>query len=321
MSWSQIFLRGARRLADRRTYVIVVAGGVLAAVPPAVVAALAGKDPATLLVALGLAFIWAWLLVVYTWGALSIAATEQPSHERAGAVLRAAWARYGSFLGAAAIILAGGIVIVFALTIVALIGKGGTTTAPILAVLTPVFLAGGIAVFLLTLLARLTFAVIAVEGGPATLAVRRAWQVMRRRTSETILWLAVDTAIVGGVFWAVIVPVVAGGASGLSIEVRFYGREAFESIFEGTVDVAGAVIGAIVWTLIVGTFALLVLGALASFSIGSAVGYYQAVGASVQAVGRPGGVPAVQPFCDQCGSPRSPGSGFCDACGAVLALA
>lgn len=319
MSWSQIYLRGARRLADRKTYVLLLVGILAGGLPPAALALMAVRDVESAAVLFVISMIWLWVVIILTWGSLNVAATEQPRHRTAADVIRATWKLGLSFLGAAVMLALIAIAAVLGLTLLALIGSGGTSTAPILAVLTPVFLlVGGIGYLAFILVSRLAFATIALENAGAVPSIRRAVVLVRRRTAEALLWVAGDAAIAAGVMSAIVWPVLTGAGAALVIEAVL-SADAFEQIGSGEIDAGSVLFGAAVSVIVMGTFLLLVFGALAAFSAGSAVGLCVAL----QPAARRDPVPPVgaSSFCDQCGERKAVDATFCDLCGATLALA
>lgn len=320
MSWSAIYLRGARRVADPRTYVILLLGILLGAVPPVLLVSLTARDAGSALVVVILAAIWLWVVGTFTWGALHMAAADHPGRRATSDVLRATMTRLGAFLCVSLLLLAGAIAGACGLSIIAMIGLGGTSTAPILALVTPVFLVvGGLGYLGLVLFSRLAFAAVAVDGTSATTSLRRSVWTVRKRPMESIFWAAGDAVLQTGLVTAFALPVLTGASLGLAIEGRFYGIDAFQEIVDGTVDGAAAVIGLLLWLVIVGTFVLLTLGGLASFGAGSSVGFWQALPGDAVRPAAPR--TAARAFCDECGAPKAAGATFCDACGATLALA
>lgn len=319
MPWSEIFYRAARRLTNRTTYIIVLVSALAAAVPISLLHALFRNEGAGIFAASLISIVWGWLTWTFELGALSIAATEPPGSSSASIVLRLALSSFGSFLGTALVMVGVVILVALALAVVALIGLGGTTTAPLLALLTPVFLiVGGLGSLLLVAVFRLAFAAVAVESAGATSAVRRAWVLVRDRTADVALWLISDAALVGGGVLALTFVVLVGALFGFAVEAIFFlGGTSFDAA-NGGIDVNAGIVGAFLLLLCGGLFLSLVVGAIASFSTGSAVGFYLAI--------REGADPAPDraalglSFCDHCGAPRTRGSAFCDRCGIAVAV-
>lgn len=317
MSWWDIYHRGARRLADRNTYVLLVFGILGGIVPPCLLEILAafGENVGLMLVVAILGVIWVWVAMTFTWGALSIASVERPGVATTASVARATWAQLGSFLVLTLILLGIAILAAVALGLLALIGLAGTTTLPILGLLTPAFLAWGLLVFAIIVTGRLAFASLACEPDRAGAAVRKAWTLCRSRTADALLWLAGEWAILAGITLAIVVPVLAGASSALSLQWTSAVVGGFTS---GDVNGVAAVSGAALGIIFVGVFALMVLTTPAAFTAGSAVGFYQT--ATQGSSGRRPAREAQQAFCDQCGAPRLDASPFCDLCGAARVL-
>ncbi|MEA2828487.1 MAG: hypothetical protein QOG43_2926 [Actinomycetota bacterium] len=318
MPWSEIFHRGARRLASRTTYVIVLLVALAGVVPVALLAAVVRNEKTAALIVPIIGIVWGWLTWTFALGALSIAATERPGTSTASAVLNLTLASFGSFLGVSLMVVGMVLLVLLALALVALIGLGGSTTAPILAILTPVFLVvGGVGLLLVVAVIRLAFAGIAVDSAGASAAVRRSWLTIRDRTADVALWLIGDAALVGGGVLALTFIVVVGAAIGVAVQAVFLLGGTIVDAVNDEVNLEAGVFGAFVWLLCIELFLSVVAGAVASFSTASAVGFYQTVSQpTLSALDR---APVELTFCDQCGTPRSAGSSFCDGCGAAVA--
>lgn len=313
----EVFLRGARRLSDRVTYqILLVAIAILEAFLGLLYLLLRNPTAGKMVVAPIFLGIVAFVLLVFTWGALSLAAAER-GPTGASEVLGSAVQHFGTFIGIALLIVACAAGLAIGLVLLAFIGLGGSTTAPILGLLTPVFLLGG-GLGLVTLISvwRLAFAVAAVENSGAGLALRRAVLLIRERTSDTLLFLAADQAIVMGLFTSVVAPLLVGAAIGVAGEsAALAGGMASDfssSLFQGSgrLDRVGpALLGAFALA-----FGLLVAGSLLAFSTGNMVAFYESIGPHFTAA------PPAQRFCDRCGAARSESEAFCDVCGLATVM-
>src|SRR3954464_1214925 len=127
MSWSQIFRRGARMVADRTTYTILLVGILAGCLVPALLEALAARSSNVgLAVAIAvLSVVWSWVVVTFTLAALSLAATGRYGGASASPVMRAAMAQLGAFLMVTLILFGFALAALVALGLLALIGLGG----------------------------------------------------------------------------------------------------------------------------------------------------------------------------------------------------
>lgn len=320
--WADVYMRGARRLADPGTYVILLVGVLLSIVCTAlpIIIWLGNPRFGTFLASSLIGVLLSWLNACFVLGALHVAAASPAGRVRPVAVLRTTADKFGAFLGVTAILFGCTVLVVLAMLVPALLGFGGTSFAPVLAVLTPMFqIIGGVGVVLLVLVARLAFASVALESSSAGLAVRRGMFLARRQTSEVVLWLAGDTALSVGVFLAVLVPVLLGGALGSGIQGSFLGFDLVPNFLSGPGSGGGAVLGAVIFWSFSSAFAVIATGMLSAFGAGSAVGFSDAM---ISQARSPRSTPAPpEPFCDQCGALRRAGSAYCDTCGSMLVLA
>ncbi|MGH9280298.1 MAG: hypothetical protein ACRD12_19635 [Acidimicrobiales bacterium] len=331
MAWFDLFARGARRLTDRTTYVVLLLGVVVGGAPPLLLSLLIrdNSDAGAVLAMWIISTIWAWLTITFVWGALSVAAVERPSESTPAAVLGLTARLFGSFLAVTCILAAASLVVLFGLVVLSLPGKGGTSTAPIEAVLTPILLVvGGLGVLTLLIMLRLSFAIVAVDSAPSARAVGRAWRLLRRRTSDILLYIATDTVVVVGVVLGVLLPVLYGAAWAMGIEASFFVQGQLDDFYNGvlTGDFSGSnlkfgALGAFLFACVLLMFVMIAVGAVGSFSLGSSVGFY------LMTTDGAGGVVSerrelrVARFCDGCGVPATTGAQFCDSCGLELVLA
>lgn len=320
-SWSQLYLRGARRAVCRTTYEILLVGIVLAVLPSMLVFALVRNSSGLALVAaiVGVV-IWVWAVRTFVAGALAMAATERPGLARTSAILAATRARLGTFLCVSLILALGQIAVLLGLLILGLVGFGGRATAPVIGLLTPVFLlGGGISLLGSIVVKRLAIAAVAAEPLRANAAIRKARALARRRLASVALWLAAEFALVVGLFVAAVIPLLIGAAWGVGFQALFF----FQSV-EDTSGSGGVTVGAGFWLVSVIIFLLLVLGGMESFSVGSAGAFYEAEGAAPQppqAAAAMASPAADVAFCDQCGRAQPAGAPFCDVCGRRFVLA
>lgn len=314
MDWLAMFHRGARRLADRTTYAIVLVTTVATVVPLAVLGALsAGSTSGSATVTL-VGTVWAWLTWTFAWGALSIGSVERRGTSRTAAVFRATLARYATFLGVTLWLFLGALGVGLGLVLLTLVGLGGTTTAPLLAVLTPVFLiVGGVGLLVFMVVTRLAFAIVAVEGTPSAVAVRRAMQLVRTRLADVVFWLIGDAALVAAGVAALTAIVMTGAALAALLQGGFFVGGALPDIVDGTADVDAGAVAVAIWFLSLSVFGSVVAGAASSFSAGTAVGFYQAVQGVEPSLRR-----AEHPVCSRCGAGIGADARFCDTCGLVL---
>lgn len=313
MDWLGIFQRGARRLADRATYAIVLVTTVAAVVPLGLLSAISGDSTSGAAAVMLVGIVWAWLTWTFAWGALSIAATEQPRTTRASAIFRATLARYATFLGVTLWLFLAALGVGLGLVLLALVGLGDTTTAPLLAVLTPVFLVvGGAGLLALIIVTRLAFAIVAVESVGSAAAIRRAIRLMRSRTADVLFWLIGDAALVTAGVAALTSIVMTGAALAVLVQGGFFVGSALSDVVDGTVDLDAGAVAVAIWLLSVSLFGAVVAGVASSFSAGAAVGFYQAVGHGGSAPHQPGA-----PVCSRCGAVLVTDARFCDTCGLV----
>jgi hypothetical protein len=317
MDWLGIFHRGARRLADRATYAIVLVTTVVAVVPLALLSAISGDSASGAAAATLVGIVWAWLTWTFSWGALSIAALEQPHSTGASAILRATLARYATFLRVTLWLFLAVLGVGLGLVLLALVGLGDTTTAPLLAVLTPVFLVvGGVGLLVLVVVTRLAFAIVAVESASSGAAIRRAIRLMRTRPADVLFWLIGDAALVTAGVAALMSIVMTGAALAVLVQGAFFVGSALSDVVDGTVDLDAGAVAMAIWFLSLSLFGSVLAGAASSFSAGTAVAFYQAV----QNVGAPRRQ-ASSPVCSRCGAVLESDARFCDTCGLVLAPA
>lgn len=319
MTWSDVFHRGARRLADPTTYVILLITSLAATVPITLLGALNPDSSSGRLAVVLLSIVWGVVVAVFTWGALTVAATEDPRASGASGVFRITLARFGYFLAVVLLLVGMAFVVALCLCVPALIGLGGTTTSPLLALLTPVFLiVGGIGVLVAVAVARLAFAAVALEASRPMVALRQAWSMVRTRRSDVLLWFLGDGAMLTGGLVAVVTLVAAGGAAGVLLQGIFLLIGTGSDIAGDGIDVDAGVVGISIFVFIITTFASILAGAACSFTAGTAVGLYDSAG--TPAARGPARLPAELAFCDQCGTPRTGSSSYCDACGAAVAV-
>lgn len=314
MDWLGIFERGARRLADRATYAIVLITAVAAVVPLVLLVAISGDSTTGSAAVLLVGIVWAWLTWTFAWGALSIAATEQPHTARTSAILRTTLARYATFLGVTLWLFLALLGVGLGLVLLALVGLGDTTTAPLLAVLTPVFLVvGGVGLLVLVIVSRLAFAIVALESSSSAIAIRRAIRLVRSRLGDVLFWLIGDAALVGAGVAALTSIVLTGAAVAVIVQGGFFLGGALSDVVDGTVDLDAGAVAVAIWFLSLSLFGSVVAGAASSFSAGTAVGFYQAI----QRLAAPSRQ-AVSAVCSRCGAVLGTDARFCDTCGLVL---
>lgn len=319
--WADVYMRGARRLADPATYVVLLVGVLLSIVCTAlpVIIWLGNQEFGTFVASSLIGVVLSWLNASFVIGALHVAGASPPGRTRPGTVLRTTADKFGSFLGVTAILFGFTVLAVLAMLVPALLGFGGTSFAPVLAVLTPIFqIVSGVGLVLLIIVGRLAFASVAVESSSAGLAVRRGMFLARRQTAEVLLWLAGDTALSLGILFAILIPVLVGASIGSTIQGSFLGLDVAEDFIRGTDSGSGAVLGAVLFWFFSSAFGVIATGMLSAFGAGSAVGFSDAM---ISQARSPRSTPVPpEPFCDQCGSLRKPGSAYCDTCGSLLVL-
>lgn len=323
MSFSQLFARGIRRLTDRRTYIVLLIGWAVLIFASIVCKALVDNDFDSGVV-IGPAFgaLIGWPAMTFIWGGFHLSAVERPELSRPGALIQATLRKLGTFLGVtlilAGVTVIGGLIV----SLLLLPARGGPNMLPLLAMLTPLaLLLSGLGLLALVTMMRLAFAAAACDSITASEAVTRAWQLFRRRASDTLLWLAADGAILLGLGVLVIGPVVVGSYIVLGAEVVLFAVGSFFDFLTNTPTNAGAAkVGFYLQSLVISTFFVMVLGAVASHAAGSSVAFYR----STSKGGGPG-LPkeaAVRSFCDHCGAPRDDEeAGYCDSCGSALVVA
>lgn len=329
-SWSSIFLRAARRLVDRTTYLVLAIGVLVGGAPLFLLRLLVRDDADTnAVVAVWIiSTIWIWVVTAFVWGALAVAAAERPGIAGPNAVLGRTITLFGSFLAATLILAGVGILVLLAIAVLSLPGMGAPTTAPIQAALTPILLvAGGITLFLLIAMLRLSFAAVAVEGAPAGRAVSRAWGLLRKRTAEVVLFLVVDMAMLLGVVFGVLVPVLVGAGWAVGIEAAFFVTGDVSDFANDFLtwnftdaDLAFGVAGALLFTAILLIFGAMAAGAASSFTWGSVVGFYVMVTQDQPRAGTGRAAAGAASFCDGCSAPVPANARFCDVCGTDLVL-
>lgn len=316
MHWGDIFVSGARRLTDWTTYAILLAGIVAGGVVPLIWRYTSvNTDSSGVIVLLALSYLWLYLVVVFTWGALTVSSLD-------GQPLTVSWvfgstlARFPSFLAASFLLLlvlgaTAGVLILLALAL--------SSAESLLGALTPVFLlGGGLVLLLVTYLWRMSFAAVAVDDCGGVEGIRRAWALARTRSGEAVLYLAADTAVAYGLALGVVGTVLIGAQVALGAPAAAVATGLVQDVYTGDLklpDQGDATAIAFITVSII-VFLLMAFGAVASFSAGSSVGFYNAATQSIAF--SPGPEPGGQ-YCDQCGLPAVSGSAFCDRCGSVFA--
>ena len=299
-------------LARRATWVIVLVTTVATAVPLALLSALAGDSSASGAAVTLVALVWGWLTWTFTWGALSVAAVERVGVTTPSEVFHATFDRFGKFLAVTLLLLAAALGTGIALVILAVVGLGDTTTAPLLAILTPVFLVvGGFGLLVLVATGRLAFAAVAVDACPASAAVRRALALLRTRLADVLFWMIGDAALVGAGIGALTSLIMTGALLGVLLQGSFFVGGVLTDFLNGDLDVDAGAVAVALWLLSVSLFGSLVAGVASSFSAGTGVGFYQAVQGRAPVHG--GGS-----VCGRCGAAVVADARFCDRCGLVL---
>jgi hypothetical protein len=333
MHWIDVFQRGARRVADYATYIIVLCIYLGATLPAAaLIAATARQHGSGRWAFMILALIWEGLAAILAGAALTIAAVERPGLTRPSEVLGEALRHFATYL-AITLLLVGSVAAAFALlVIVGSIGLGGTATAPILALLTPLFLIiGGVGLLALSATARLAFASAAVESHRAGPAVAHTWRLVRTHRADILLWLFGDGALLVGAVATVVAVIAIGATAATSIQAAFFSAGVGQGLSHLGGSARPGIAGAAIWLAIVGSFIALLVGAATSFQTGTAVGVYLRLRTTAQQDVRHRGAAGhgaegdftsfIVGFCDRCGSAAPAGARYCDACGAALAVA
>lgn len=338
MDWVKVFRGGVCRLVDPTTYHVAVLGAIFTWGLILLLAVAVDDDSGGETVAGLIALVWSFLVWAGMWGAFAVA-TSRDGRTRFGEAMSGLFAQFGSFLGAAALILVMTIGAFLVLMLLALMALAGSSTAPIVALLTPLFIIGGGVVVVIAFHWQiLAFGAIATERvGPAE-AVSRGWRRARRALTDAALWAVGNGAVNAGILVGILSFFAFGALVAYGLEMQFIvegaqrelDRSLGDGFFSGT-DVLEAIEAYDATVQILVATTVLTIASLfnvwSAVSVGTGVTFYSAEGTGARAAAPAGGAayparPAAAPrFCDRCGTRATSESQFCESCGSELPVA